>query len=298
MRIGVFVFILNMPLLTLPYIYNLTFLQNADFNIKALSDYHDKDHQSTYEQSFLIRDYLSTCCPKTTKVIVEDLTSLTSQTSNHGLLSGLASYCKSCNLLVQNVEYRALRVKALAPFVYEPLKNPFDCPDACTITIGQLLQELTNVTKDMASFQFPRVLHKSVAKIIADTQKNVADLKWHDALQMSVAEYVGRIPPHERLMQVKKMLMCDVKLFDLCIVARVLEKPYQQTLIFAGGSHVDQVVQLLKKIGYKSLLSTKPSFFTETDLTRCVTAHIYNNSYCLKPHPVDIKLLTQKSQGE
>lgn len=287
-----------MPLLTLTYIYNLTFLQNNDFHVKALSDYHDKDHQSTDAQRFLIQDYLSKCCPKATKVIVEDLTSLTSEIVNQGLLSGLATYCKSCNLTVQNVEYRALRVKALAPFVYQPLKNPFDCPEACTVTVGQLLQELTMVINAMNRFAFPRALHKSVANIITQTQKNVADLKWEQASPLSVAEYISHIPLQERLAQVKKMLMCDVKLFDLCIVARVLEQPYQQTLIFAGGSHVDQVVRLLKKIGYKPLLSTKPSFFTETDLSRCVTAHIYNNSYCLKPHPVDVKLLTYKNQGE
>lgn len=295
MRIGVLGFILSMPMLASAYFYQLDILKNSHEVIKALSDYHDKDHPITAVQGNYIKNYFLSCPKDTTKVIIEDLHSLMQDSAPQGILAGLAEYCSNCSLCVQNVEYRVLRVKALGEFVYQPDKNPFECKSACSITMRDLIAEIETAISALSGVSFPNPLVVTVQKIIAETRKNIVNFKWHEYAHATVSEYLASIPLKQRYSLIKKMLMCDVKLLDLHILAAIISQPhYQNIIICAGGSHIQQIGQLLKKIGYHSHFSTKTSFFTETDLSRCVTATIYHNSYCLKPHPVNLNLLHHK----
>lgn len=294
MKIGVLGFMLSMPLLTSAYFYRLDVLKKSNSVIKALSDYHDKDHPATHEQRHYIQNYLAHCCPARTKIIVEDLNSLTQDSLPEGILTGLAQHGSDCGLCITNVEYRLLRVKALGEFVYHTHKDPYLCKAACTTLVSDLVAEITTALDKVTKASFPLSLRAMVHAIVADIQKVIVDLGLLSKRNISVAEYLAAIPQEKRCVLVKKILMCDVKLLDLHIVLTILEQPqYENIIICAGGSHIEFVTHLLKKMGYYSCGSTKASFFTETDLSRCVTATIYNNSYCLKPHPVNLKLLEQ-----
>lgn len=280
-------------MLTSSYFYQLDILKNSQSTVKALSDYHDKDHSATNEQRNYIKSYLSSSPVHNTKLIIEDLHSVMPDSPEQGVLAGLAHYCSEQGLVVKNIEYRVLRVKALGDFVYQSSKNPYECKAACTITIGDLTREIEQAIHAVLQMPLPPLLQAVSKKIITEIRKNIAHLGWHNK-QQTVAEYLAAIDQKDRLQVIKKILMCDVKLLDLHIIGHVIAAPCQNIIICAGGSHIDHVRQLLKKIGYKTFFSTKTSFFTETDLSRCVTATIYHNSYCLKPHPVNLNLLRYK----
>lgn len=293
MRIGFVCFILSIPMLTSAYFYQLDILKNSNATVKALSDYHDKDHGVTQDQKNYLKNYLTSCPRASTKLIIEDLHSVMRDSPEQGVLAGLALYCADHGMSVKNIEYRVKRVKALGEFVYQSHKNPYDCVAACSITIGDLSQEIEQAIHAVLELQLPVLLQAVAKKTINEIRKNIAALGWEDT-RKTVADYLAELPQKERLQHIKKILMCDVKLLDLHIVGHVLAEPCQNIIICAGGSHIDHVRQLLKKVGYKTFFSTKTTFFTETDLSRCVTATIYHNSYCLKPHPVNLNLLRYK----
>ena len=93
-----------------------------------------------------------------------------------------------------------------------------------------------------------------------------------------------------RLKFLKRLLTFDSVLLDLHMLHSVIAQKNKLTyLALAGGSHTFRVAQLLAKLGYEWVHSTKPQFKREYNIRKCLGSHIINGKYCRKPAPISLR---------
>ena len=60
----------------------------------------------------------------------------------------------------------------------------------------------------------------------------------------------------------------------------------ERVLAVAGGTHIMHVVEMLKRLGYQEVYSTKPEYFREHNLEKCLGSNITEGNFCMRPHAV------------
>ena len=264
----------------------------------GISDFHDKRHDATSSQVAAIHRLLRQMPKAQTKIIVEDLSTENNcgrkacgrffLNSRGGILGGLAQTCQSHKLSVENVEYRYCRVIALGPLLHNLNADVSTIPSLKGIRVKDLLQETQEAVNEIKRYNDGAVLASWYATHVKELAAHIERLKMDRYEGDSMADYVAQHTTNStRLKMLKYLLTFDSALLDVKMVHSVQAAADKERVVaFAGGTHIVRVVDMLKKMGYKEVYSTKPEYYREHALEKCVGSHITDGTFCVRPHPV------------
>jgi len=262
------------------------------------SDFHDKRHEATPAQINAIHQLLMRVPKKDTKVIVEDLSTENNcgrkacgrffLNSRGGILGGLTETCKAYNLSVDNVEYRYCRVIALGPLLHNLKADLSTIPSLRGIRVEDLMQEIQTAMDQIKRYDDGRALAKWYAQNLKELAVHIQRLKMESQVSDSMADYVAKHTTQAtRLKLIKYLLTFDSDLLNVIMVHNVQAAANKErVLAFAGGTHIARVIDMLKTMGYKEVYSTKPEYFREHNLEKCLGSNITDGAFCVRPHPV------------
>ena len=291
------------------FVYNANVLRLYDNEahdyqyIIGASDFHDKLHQANDTQRATLERILNGCSKRDTLVIAEDLSSSNVNgcrgccqfiiNSNKGILAGLTTYCSNHWIPVVNVEYRYCRVATLGPLINNSTALPSSFSSTNTITVQQLMDEVNKVIDEVLKYNDSKILQAEYVKHIEHIKTYMKNLKMPQYAQKTVAEYlVGTTTAQNRMARIKELLTFDSALLDMRIVHEILKVPHKkQIVICAGGTHIENVSNLLQKIGYKPERAGSIKYEQERNLERCVGSHIVDGA-CVKPQPIGLDLIS------
>lgn len=276
----------------------------------GLSDFHDKAHPINPKQRAYLERLVFRCPRKTTKIIVEDLSSASNDgriacgnyivNSRGGVLGGLADVLRRSYFDVENIEYRYCRVAALGPLINN-LDQPFDTfSSANALSIKALYQEVMREMEHIRSYADGGILRNCYKKITNTVVHALKRLHLDRFRDCSVAQYCARfIKPHNRHEELQTLCTFDSDLLDLKLVHAVINaEDKQYILAVAGGTHIKHACNLLRHAGFKPVFTTQINAIQEHNLSKCLGSHIVDNRFCVKPEPVDITLLSRFLPGE
>lgn len=293
------------------YIYELKVLRKWEPKLQdysyfiGLSDFHDKTHPVNGQQQQEIQHLLAQCNKRTTKIVLEDLSSAGSNgrfscgrflvNSRGGILGGLATTCRNQGFEVKNIEYRFCRVCALSPVLNNLHQCPHSFPSVHMTPVASLAQEVDAVMDEVQSYQDGEI-DVCYQECIHQIKPQLQNLKDQHGTTVSVADYVtSNTSDHDRLEFLKQLLTFDSTLLDLKMVHEVLN-PGNKTRVIAisGGAHIGRAADLLiNKGGFEQVYATDVQFHKEYDLTKCVGSTVIDGSYCHRPEPIDLSVMTQ-----
>ncbi len=308
-RLLFFIFTSLLPLGSSAFIYEVKIMRKWDAAQRkyhyfiGLSDFHDKTHKINGDHLANIEATIRKSNPKDIKVILEDLSSMSTNgrqacgrfiiNSRGGVLGGLASTCKDMGHEVDNVEFRYCRVTSLGP-VLNHLQEPVDRFPSVTLTQMQTLhQEITDILNEIHTYEDGNILKKMYQKSLEDVQKVFKILHLDQHLSGSVAQYLNAHSTQKnRLELLKHLLTFDSALLDIRIVHSVLRSANKsKTIVIAGGAHINRATEMLEKVGYQQVKSSSVTFAKEHDLQRCLGSHIVDGAFCVKPEPIKLDFL-------
>ena len=306
-RILCMIFSLMLPLSSFAFIYHTQILRRwmpekrAYQYVIGLSDYHDKTHSSTHSQRAQLEQLLHACDTNNAQVLVEDLSSKNNigrqvcgkfrVDSRGGILGNLTNVCNSIGLPVTNVEYRYCRVAAFGPILNARTTQLGVLRSPNMIRVQSIIDEIMDEVKHIRAYQAIPALHAEYTKQVAHALKNIQQFNLYKYKNMTVAYYLSQMnkQPHKRMQLLVKLLTFDSALLDLKMIHNIVNAKNKKTIIaIAGGSHIKNVSQLLKKIGYEDVHGSNIAHSNEYNLQKCVGSHIINGSYCVKPKPIDL----------
>lgn len=268
------------------------------------SDFHDKWHHANDAQRTMLERILNGCSKRDTLVITEDLSSCNVNgcrgcanftiNSSKGILAGLTTYCSNHWIPVVNVEYRYCRVAALGPVINNITAVPTTFPSTNSITVQQLIDEVNKIIDEVSKYNNSKTLHTEYKKHIDHIKTYMKNLKMFEHATKTVAEYIQvTTTPANRMARVKELLTFDSVLLDMRIIHEILKAPTKkQIVIFAGGTHIENVSHWLQKIGYKPERSGNIKYEQERNLERCIGSHIVDGSFCVKPQPIGLDVIS------
>lgn len=305
MKIARYVIVLAQPLSLMGFIYNMEVAKqensgkNKQVVFIGLSDFHDKTHAMTLPQLEAIDQFLAHCPKDGTKIIVEDLSSAGSGgrfacghfhiNSRGGILGGIATKYKSLGMHVDNVEYRYCRVTSLSPALNNLQSSVHSFLSTSSISVEQLVQEIQSVAQEVLGYQDGAVLNAVYKKGVKNIMKELKKLSLHQDQNNKVSDYLAQQEQKKnKLNLLKQLLTFDSTLLDFKMVHSVLNSDASCIVAIAGGSHIAKVVELLQKASFKSVYRTPIEYSKEMNLQNCLGSHIIDNSYCVRPHPIEL----------
>jgi hypothetical protein len=291
------------------FIYEVKVLRKWDAAHKryhyfiGCSDFHDKTHQSNGDQLKKIESLLAKCDRNITKVMLEDLSSPNNKgrlacgrfvvNSRGGILGGLAEKGRSLGLDINNIEFRYCRVTSLGP-VLNNLKTDMETfPSVRSISMAHLVKEVQETISEVRSYNDGIALKKIYDDTIKDVSGYLSSLHMEKHQDMNVSSYL-KAHSHEnnRLDLLKKLLTFDSGLLDLRMLHGVVTGVDKSKVIaIAGGAHISRACELLEKVGYQQMQTTKVNFTKEHDLKKCLGSHIVDGNFCVKPEPISLDFL-------
>jgi hypothetical protein len=291
------------------FIYRIDILQptnNKEQYILCLSDFHDKTHPATHPQQKYLDTLLDQLVKKNAYVLVEDLSSPNTKSgatgcgsfsvdSRGGILGGLSATCKQKQIPVENVEYRFCRVAAFGPVLNNPNKSPNSLESANKITVDAIVTEIKQAIARVQLFRDGPNLQKHYDQSINTIFNDLTQLQLTDKLRVKVADYLTQQTTSQtRPDALKRLLTFDSGLLDMSFVHAIVQAHDKKIiLLVAGGAHINNVCELLEKIGYKRIYNTPVAYIKEHNLNGCIGSRIIDENYCVKPEAVNLDEVNQ-----
>ncbi len=286
------------------FIYRIDILQpthNKDQYVLCLSDFHDKNHPTTRAQQAYINNLLDRLVKKNAYVLVEDLSSPNTKSgitgcgsfsvdSRGGILGGLSATCQEKQIPVENIEYRFCRVAAFGPVLNNPKKSPTTLDSTNKITIDTIYTEVKNALARVQLFRDGPDLQKHYDKNTDHVLNELKQLQLNSKSRINIANYlIEQTTPVMRPDALKRLLTFDSGLLDMNFVHGVLQaRDKNIILIIAGGAHINNVCEILEKIGYKRIYNTPVAYVQERNLSGCIGSRIIDENYCVKPQAANL----------
>jgi|SRR4030095_2568765 len=238
----------------------------------GLADFHDKNHSANQQQRLYVENMLlKKCLEKKGTLIVEDLSSVNNDgkmnccnfgiNSSEGVLGQLANKAREAGILVHNVEYRYCRVAGISPLLNNLTVSPHLIKSAVAIDTVALHKEVADEIAAIKQYDDGKELNARYKKVVAAVSKALSALALcpHAAVQKkyTVAHYCSCLPRKRYKQELEKLCIFDSPLIDMKILHAIVASPDVPLIIVAaGGSHIEHMVALLKRIGYESVLVT------------------------------------------
>jgi len=254
--------------LSYSYIYDiviytkLTPQNTAPQTIIGLADYHDKEHSANESQRSYLESFITRCCPKKHKLIIEDLSSVNNNGygvcdghiiySNSGILGKLADVARSAHVEVDNIEYRYCRVAALGPLLKQAAITSSKEHVRSSISMQCLYREISNEIAIIDTYDDGAFLNGIYKKCIRKVQKSLSQLHFTPYLHESIADYCMTLCKKNYRKALEKLCIFDSSLIDSKIMHSIVSSPEKTLIIIiAGGSHIEKMGCLLQSLKYK-----------------------------------------------
>jgi len=263
-------------------------------------------HPETSTQRAYLDNLLDQLAKKNAYVLVEDLSSPNTMSgltgcgnfsvdSRGGILGGLSTTCQQKQIPVENVEYRFCRVAGFGPVLNNPNKSPSTLDSANKITIDAIHTEIKQAITRVQSFPNDLNVQKYYNQSADNVLNELKRLNLNNKTDINIANYLmQKTTPLMRPDLLKRLLTFDSELMDMIFVNAVLQaKNKNIILIIAGGAHINNVCELLEKIGYKRIFNTPVSYVQEHNLNGCIGSRIIDENYCIKPQAVNLDQIDQ-----
>lgn len=272
---------------------------NAQQLIICLGDYHLKSHPANRVQRMYIEALLKKCAGKKVKLIVEDLSSVNNDgrmvccnfgiNCSEGVLGLLANKARSLGVAVDNVEYRYCRVAGIGPLLSNISARPHSFRSSATIATVSLYKEVVDEIEKIKKYDDGRVLN-DFYKRTASTVYTALSKVGFNKNRTTVADYCVSLQRRQYRQELEKLCIFDSALIDMNIMHSIATSSEAAVIfVFAGGSHVEQVSSMLKRMGYESLLKT--STIAMPVLKKVLNSDMLAVSSDTCPEPVDITVI-------
>jgi hypothetical protein len=296
------------------FIYDISVLRRWSPELKqyqyclGFCDFHDKLDVANGQQMAKINHCLCNCRPHTLHMLTEDLSSAGCGgrkscgnfiiDSRGGVLGGLATRCRNLGITVDNVEYRYCRVVAFAPVMHSMRSNIHvdltnhiltNFPSVQQVRIADLVQEMFEVMQEVRKYEDGAKLTSWYQKTLQDIHANCTELQLQKHAELTIAQYLMSHlhPMGDRAALLKQLLMFDSNLVDLKLAHAIVSTKKPFVAVFAGGSHIDRVVDMLNKVGYERVYHAGAQWRREYDFI-AVTKIPQSN---MRPRPVSPRAL-------
>lgn len=269
----------------------------------GLGDLHDKRHPSNQSHKQAIMRFLFSLPKGQVKILTEDLSSPGSfgrkecgnfyVNSRGGVLGGFTQDCAHHGFDTENHEFRYCRVSSLGPVINNLQTDVARLGSPAVIKLAALHDEIQREIEQIRHFDDGPVLKKAYDHNIAYTKKMLAKLRITPNDQTSVADYIKKHIPNDKLIDcIKALLTFDSELLDCKLVHAIKQEKHKKyVIIIAGGAHVKRVCDLLLKDGYEKHISYDAQDEHVTDKNRCIGRSLVDGAYCIMPKAVDLSCL-------
>jgi len=267
----------------------------------GLADFHDKTHPANKVQRIYIDDsLLKKCVAVKGKLIIEDLSSINNDgrmnccnyavNSCEGVLGQLANKARECGIDVDNVEYRYCRVAGIGPLLSNIQASPYSFKSTMAISTAMLYKEVADEIEKIKHYDDGKILNAIYKYTLTAVCNVLSKIAFNIAQQQStIAHYCSGLQRKEYKQELEKLCIFDSALIDMKIMHSIVAAP-QAAFIFvaAGGSHIEQMRDMLKRMGYELVFATPQS--ASTTIRRVVNAGSSSSSENA-PQPADITVL-------
>jgi hypothetical protein len=263
--------------------------------VVAFADYHLKSHPANTNQRIHIESQLKRCAALKGKFIVEDLSSINNDgkmvccnfgiNCSQGILGQLANKARALGAAVDNVEYRYCRVATIGPLLSNIQASPFSFKSTSSITMASLYKEVIDELEKIKKYDDGKFLNDVYKRTIAKVQAALSKLGFNKA--MTVANFCKTLQHKQYRQELEKLCIFDSALVDMNIMHAIAVSPDVPLIfIIAGGSHIEQVGSLLKRMGYKSVV--KKSVKALPVVKKILDSGSSSLSSDFHPEPIDI----------
>ena len=267
--------------------------------IIALSDYHLKSHPANKVQRMYLESLLKKCAAAKGKLIVEDLSSVNNDgrmvccnfgvNCSEGVLGQLANKARALGIAVDNVEYRYCRVAGIGPLLNNIQENPHSFQSSSTITMPSLHKEIVDEIEKIRRYNDGKFLNNLYKHAIAKVQAALSKMGFATK-NITVADYCASLQRKQYRQELEKLCIFDSALVDMNIMHAIAACSHDPLiLILAGGSHIEQVNLLLKRMGYTSVL--KKSAIAAPKVKKVLNSDSADVPSDIHPQPVDITII-------
>jgi hypothetical protein len=237
--------------------------KNRFQRIILLADYHDKTHAANKSQRAYLEALLKKYSNKKVKLIVEDLSSINNDgrmiccnfgiNCAAGVLGHLANKARSLGIDVDNVEYRYCRVAGIGPLINNITLDPHTIRSASCITLVSLYKEIIDEINKIGKYDDGKQLNRFYKRAVAHVRSQLSHMKLCCIdPKKTVAHHCKQLKNGEYHKELEKLCIFDSALIDSNIMHAISNSDATIIFVVAGGSHIEQVSDLLKKMGYEA----------------------------------------------
>lgn len=271
---------------------------NKPQQIILFADFHLKSHSANKGHRAHVESQLTRCATAKGKLIVEDLSSVNNDgrmiccnfgiNCSEGVLGQLANKARSLGVAVDNIEYRYCRVAGIGPLLNNIEANPHSFKSSSTITMSSLHKEVVNEMEKIKKYDDGKLLNDCYKRTVCKVQAVLSKMGFNT--KITVADYCKKLPRKQYRQELERLCIFDSALIDMNIMHAIAGCSDDQLIfVVAGGSHVEQVSALLKRMGYKSLL--KRSKATGPVFKKVLNSDGIDAPSEVHPKPVDITII-------
>lgn len=247
-------------------------------HIILLADYHDKTHAANKSQRAYLESLLKKYSNKKIKLIVEDLSSINNDgrmiccnfgiNCAAGVLGHLANKARSFGIDVDNIEYRYCRVAGIGPVINNTAVDPHTIKSACGITLASLYKEIIDEINKISRYDDGKKLNHFYKRAVADVRSQLSRMKLCGInSKKTVAHHCAQLKCSDYRKQLEKLCIFDSALIDSNIMHAISNSKASIIFVVAGGSHIEQVNNLLKKMGYETVFVLPDNHQQPIDIT-------------------------------
>ena len=278
-------------------------VMNKKTNVKQLvvffGDYHFKSHPANKSQRIYIESLLKRCVAAKVKLIVEDLSSVNNDgrmvccnfgiNCSEGVLGQLANKARALGVAVDNVEYRYCRVAGVGPLLSNIQARPHAFRSSATIATSSLHKEVADEIEKIKKYDDGRLLNDLYRRTTSTVLTALSKIGFNKS-KVTVADYCTRLQCKQYRQELEKLCIFDSALIDMNIIHSIATSSEAPIIfVFAGGSHVEQVSFMLKRMGYESVLTTSAP--AAPVLRKVLNSDSTAVSSDIHPQPVDITII-------
>lgn len=272
---------------------------NAKQLIVCFGDYHLKSHPTNKSQRIYIESLLKRCVAAKVKLIVEDLGSVNNDgrmvccnfgiNCSEGVLGQLANKARALGIPVDNVEYRYCRVAGVGPLLSNIQAKPHAFRSSATIAISSLHKEVADEIEKIKKYDDGKLLNDFYRRTASTVHAALSKIGFNKS-KATVADYCTGLQCKQYRQELEKLCIFDSALIDMNIIHSIATSSEAPIIfVFAGGSHVEQVSFMLKRMGYESVLTTSAPAVSV--LKKVLNSDSLAVSSDVHPQPVDITII-------
>jgi hypothetical protein len=178
----------------------------------------------------------------------------------------------------------------MGPLLSNLHANPQSFRSSAAITMLSLYKEVADEIEKIKKYddgKFPNTLYKRTVTVVHDA---LSKMRFGEAQQSTVAQYCLPLKSGHYRQELEKRCIFDSALIDMNIIHSIVSSPKDSCIfVVAGGAHIEQISEVLKRMGYESVLATHQR--SRTTLKKVLNSDSATTVSDVHPEPVDIAII-------